>query len=349
VTITFSASGGSGQYVYSWTIYSPSGSVAASGTYPSSGYTSSTSYTIGFTPSSSGTYTIDLTVTDSLGDVATASASLSVNGQLTIVSFYVSPNPGTAGQTVTAYWSISGGTPNYLVSINWGDNTVGDSYAGSSTSGTFTHTYSAPGTYTVTLTVTDSAGNSVSATYSETINPSGWTATFTESGLPQYNALGQTVTWSITINGQTYTAQAGHSIVVSALTSGQSYSWSAESPIKVVINKYGAYVYYVASPSSGTVSQSNSNIYITYSEVQPRGSSDVSTLSSPRDAGMQVAPAATWNGRAAQHAISVSWGMNRAHRLLLARQALLFYARIFRPKSAVITFKITNQLLIFNI
>ena len=69
------------------------------------------------------------------------------------------------------------------------------------------------------------------------------------------------VTWEITVNGNTYTAQAGQQIKVSL--QGSSFAWSAESPIDVPINAYVTYEY-VAQPQSGTVTPSSPNVTVNY-------------------------------------------------------------------------------------
>ncbi len=66
------------------------------------------------------------------------------------------------GLTVTVSSAIAGGTPPYTYEWAFGDG-------GSATGASATHTYAAPGTYLVSLTATDSAGNSNTATDSVTV------------------------------------------------------------------------------------------------------------------------------------------------------------------------------------
>jgi len=109
--------------------------------------------TVSHTYTESGTYTVTLTVTDGVG--------LSDSDTLTVTVLDTTPPVGDAGpdQTVNKDISItfdgSGSSDNVgIVSYQWnfGDGGTGNGI-------TVSHTYSTPGTYTVTLTVDDAAGN----------------------------------------------------------------------------------------------------------------------------------------------------------------------------------------------
>ncbi|HYF50103.1 MAG TPA: PKD domain-containing protein [Planctomycetota bacterium] len=119
---------------------------------------------------SAGTWTATLTVTDNGGATNSKSTTINVANPpppptpLAIASGpTATPNPAKAGQNVTFTATATGGTQPYTWTWNFGDG----SSAGSA--GTAVHAYSAVGTYTMTLTVRDSAGASVQKSLSVTI------------------------------------------------------------------------------------------------------------------------------------------------------------------------------------
>ena len=82
----------------------------------------------------------------------------------------VSPGAGTAPLHVTADASAStdtDATPIDTYTFDFGDGTVKGPQSGA----TATHIYTTPGTYTVTVTVTDHAGLSSTATTDVRVNP----------------------------------------------------------------------------------------------------------------------------------------------------------------------------------
>jgi PKD repeat protein len=99
-----------------------------------------------------GTYTATLMVEDSSGQVATISHPVVVDESPT-ASFSVTTASPTAGQALSFDGSASADPDGSIADYSWnfGDGSVG---AGATTS----HTYVAPGSYTVTLTTTDSGG-----------------------------------------------------------------------------------------------------------------------------------------------------------------------------------------------
>src|SRR5712691_3603678 len=140
VTFTGAANGGTAPYVFSWTFGDGSTGTGSAVTH---------AYT------SAGTFTVALTVKDSGSPQQTASSQQSVTVSLPAsltTSFTHSPSSPIVGGQVTFTASASGGTSPYSFSWNFGDG-------GSATGSPATHVYSAIGSYTVTLTTTDSANH----------------------------------------------------------------------------------------------------------------------------------------------------------------------------------------------
>jgi len=186
-----------------------------------------------------------------------------------ITNFTASNTSITQGSSVTFNVSVSGGSGSYYFTLYVDNNPVGNT-VGPSSSATISYTFNEAGTYSVYAEAVDAnLGASYYATsQSITINvqaPQGtYTLTFTETGLPtSYVLYGNTVyvTWSVTVNGQTQSAQAGQPIVFTGLSGTVNYS--VQSPIKVPVNQYYTASYY-ASPSSGQASEGGT-IPITYS------------------------------------------------------------------------------------
>ena len=135
---------GSGPYTYQWDF--------------GGGATNSTAQNPGSTTfSTAGTYTVELTVTDSTGATAQDSIIVTVQSSSTLsVNIITSPSEPVeiyAGGTVNFQSTVSNGTSPYTYLWDFGgsgapDSTVQDPGI----------LFSTAGTYTVTLTVTDSTG-----------------------------------------------------------------------------------------------------------------------------------------------------------------------------------------------
>jgi hypothetical protein len=205
-----------------------------------------------FTPDIYGTYVATLTATDSQGgsssssttinvtDVATTSALAAVPAVLrnTPVSFTGSYNSASTVDTHTIVW-------------NYGDNTTKTFAASAAGALTPTHTYTTPGTYTVTMKVTDSAGLSTTSTQTVTVDAdmmeadpftSGRTAlvvagTTGNDSIKIYSEPGNRV--KVVVDGTTLGtfAPTGH-IIVDGIGSGND-SISLDPAIKIPAVIYG--------------------------------------------------------------------------------------------------------------
>ncbi|MCX6666595.1 MAG: C25 family cysteine peptidase [Euryarchaeota archaeon] len=98
-----------------------------------------------------GVYTVTLTVTDSLGRIANDTTTATITP---LIADAHGPYAGFAGQSIDFCGSATGGIQPYTYCWDFGDNTP------IATQQNPYHTYSAAGTYPVTLTATDALGHS---------------------------------------------------------------------------------------------------------------------------------------------------------------------------------------------
>src|SRR5436189_2640492 len=148
VAFTATSVGGNLPYSYSWNFgdgSTGSGAVA------------------GHSYSSAGLYSVTTTVTDSTGKIATSSRSVTVSQPSALTaSFAYAPSVPVSGQSISFTGSASGGTSPY--SYSW--SLAGTSKTGNPVSQSFTN-----GTYTISLTVTDTAGKTTTISQSLTVLP----------------------------------------------------------------------------------------------------------------------------------------------------------------------------------
>jgi|GEM_PF-2323668 len=128
-----------------------------------------------------GTYTVTLTVTDSLGVTAndTTYAYVHTPG---LQADADGPYTGVVNSPVQFVGSATGGSPPYTWFWDFGDGST-------STEQNPVHTYTSPGNYTVTLTVTDSEGNNATDVTTAIIVESDTTPPVLEITKPLKNSI----------------------------------------------------------------------------------------------------------------------------------------------------------------
>ncbi|MEU7000106.1 PKD domain-containing protein [Nonomuraea sp. NPDC046570] len=158
-------------------------------------------------------YTVTVTVTDTNGLTSLISKSVSARAPIVPPTAAVSLNQstGTAPLAVTANASATtaGSSPIATYTFDFGDGTVVGPQAGSSAS----HTYTTPGSYTITVTVADTGISSDDVTAGVTVNSGSGTELVGNTGF-ETNSTG----WNSTPAGTTLTRVAG----------GHSGSFAAE-------------------------------------------------------------------------------------------------------------------------
>ncbi|HEY1378032.1 MAG TPA: PKD domain-containing protein, partial [Gemmataceae bacterium] len=113
----------------------------------------------GFTPDDNGTYVVTLTATDDDGAIGTDGRTIVVTNAAPTVD--AGPDASVAaGAAFTRAGSFTdpGTADTFTATVDYGDGTGGQGLPLAGTAFTLAHTYAAPGTYTVTVTVTDDDG-----------------------------------------------------------------------------------------------------------------------------------------------------------------------------------------------
>ncbi len=131
--------------------------------------------------------------------------AISVKGGVTPLTgdFSCTPNPANVGDSVNCTATASGGTAPYIASFSFGDGATSScNIALASGTCVVPHVYSTKGTYSVTLTLTDSGGSTpVTVVHSQTINPLALAGNFTFD--PVSPTTGKPVTFTASAAGGT--------------------------------------------------------------------------------------------------------------------------------------------------
>jgi len=152
-----------------------------------------------------GTYAVTLTVTDDIGKTGVSSQSLNVGtaGDPVAVFTTLPATPLVSENVIFNGLGSSAPTGRTIASYSWnfGDGTPFGNGV------TTTHAYSAPGTYLVTLTVTDSTGRTGFTIKEVTVGAGGPTARLI------VNPRNATINSAVQVDGSTSTAQPARTIV----------------------------------------------------------------------------------------------------------------------------------------
>jgi PKD repeat protein len=177
ISFTGGAAGGCPPYTFSWDFGDGGSSTLQNPTYQYS---------------SDGSYTATFTVTDDKGgsDTDTASVTVSTPG---LVASADGPDNGCTGESVSFTGGATGGCTPYSYSWGFGDG-------GTSTQQNPSHTYSSPGVYTVTLTVTDDASNTDADSFTITIADC---LLDVDAHGPYYGEVGESIQFTGSVSGGT--------------------------------------------------------------------------------------------------------------------------------------------------
>jgi len=191
------------------------------------------------------------------------------------------PSTGNAPLSVSFTGSATGGTAPYSYSWNFGDGSA------ASTAQNPGHTYSAAGTYTATLTVTDGSSPAKTATsqVTTTVSAVGNPLAASASALPTSGQIPLTVGFSGTATGG---------------TPGYSYSWNFGDGSATSTAQNPSHTYTVAGTYTATLTVTDS------SSPAKTASSTVTVTASPLDATVPGAPTGL-TATAGTGQVSLSW------------------------------------------
>ncbi len=180
VSFTGTGTGGSTPYTFAWTFGD-----GATGT----------GNPVSHTYASQASYSVKMKVTDSKGATVTITNTVDVlpTPPALTADFTTTPSSPEVGLSTSFTASQNGGTAPYMYSWVFGDGSP------TASGSPVNHTYTAPGSYTVTLTVGDADG--LSATASHTVSVAAGLAIVSVTGTPNPSEEGVPVSFSATTSG----------------------------------------------------------------------------------------------------------------------------------------------------
>jgi PKD repeat protein len=215
-------------YSYSWQVLKNNAAYAAG-----------TASTLTFTPNDNAAYQVALTVTDKLGDSATASQSITVDNvppTLHVASAFV----GTAlkGLTFTASATDPSSVDTaagFTYAWNFGDSTSGSGAAPS-------HSYAKPGNYTVTVTATDKDGGTSATGHALAYVHAPAAPTVSITGVPALarSPEGTAITLGSTVQGTT--AGDTYTLTWNVLKNGKAFATGSGSSVTFTPDDDGSYL-----------------------------------------------------------------------------------------------------------
>ncbi len=189
--------------------------------------------------SNRGTFIVVVTAQDSLGVAASKTVSEVINVQPT-VSFTTSPTSPVNNQSVTFTATTAGGTNPFTFSWNFGDSS-------SASGNVVSHTYSAAGSYIVTLTATDANAQTVSSTQTLLVAPSPLTTIVVvtpSTGL----TVGQLASFTASVSGgtspYTFNWSFGDGTTASGNPVNHSFNMPGTNPLTLGVT--------ISGPTTGT-------------------------------------------------------------------------------------------------
>ncbi len=182
-------------YLFAWGDGTASTTVTASAGN-GSGVTANHTYASG------GTYTLTVTATDKFGGAGSKTASVTVYNKAPAVTVGLSPTSAAIEATITATVTATAsyspdGAGGYTFVVNWGDGTTNTTVSGSSPQFP-THVYDSPGTFTVSVSATDTTGVAGTATTSINISDIAPVVTIGTLTVPTYSGTNGTYSASAT-------------------------------------------------------------------------------------------------------------------------------------------------------